>query len=80
MVCFLDLLSPLQLPILCKEFIIDAYQIFKARMVGADAVLLIAAVLPDVDLIYMSKIAKSMGMATLIEVSYSAAFFLVREV
>jgi indole-3-glycerol phosphate synthase len=59
----------MQLPILCKEFIIDAYQIFKARMVGADAVLLIAAVLPDVDLKYMSKIAKSLGMAALIEVS-----------
>ncbi|GAQ88120.1 indole-3-glycerol phosphate synthase [Klebsormidium nitens] len=57
-----------RLPILCKEFIIDAYQIFKARMVGADAVLLIAAVLPDVDLIYMSKIAKSLGMQALLEV------------
>lgn len=57
-----------QCPLLCKEFIIDAWQIYKARVSGADAVLLIAAVLPDQDLAYMSKIAKALGMAALIEV------------
>ena len=57
-----------QCPLLCKEFIIDAWQIYKARVSGADAVLLIAAVLPDQDLSYMSKIAKTLGMAALIEV------------
>jgi indole-3-glycerol phosphate synthase len=57
-----------QCPLLCKEFIIDAWQIYKARVSGADAVLLIAAVLPDQDLTYMTKIAKALGMAALIEV------------
>ena len=57
-----------QCPLLCKEFTIDAWQIYKARVSGADAVLLIAAVLPDQDLAYMSKIAKALGMAALIEV------------
>lgn len=57
-----------QCPLLCKEFIIDAWQIYKARVSGADAVLLIAAVLPDQDLAYMVKIAKALGMAALIEV------------
>ncbi len=57
-----------QCPLLCKEFIIDAWQIYKARVSGADAVLLIAAVLPDQDLSYMTKIAKALGMAALIEV------------
>ena len=57
-----------QCPLLCKEFIIDAWQIFKARVSGADAVLLIAAVLPDQDLAYMVKIAKALCMAALIEV------------
>ncbi|KAJ7269442.1 hypothetical protein O6H91_Y398100 [Diphasiastrum complanatum] len=57
-----------QCPLLCKEFFIDAWQIYYARSKGADAILLIAAVLPDQDLRYMSKIAKSLGMAALIEV------------
>ncbi|KAL3677582.1 hypothetical protein R1sor_027530 [Riccia sorocarpa] len=57
-----------QCPLLCKEFIIDAWQLYNARASGADAVLLIAAVLPDQDLKYMSRIAKSLGLAVLIEV------------
>ena len=55
-------------PLLCKEFIVDAYQIYLARKYGADAILLIAAVLPNQDLKYFTKIAKSLGMAALIEV------------
>lgn len=55
-------------PLLCKEFIIDAWQLFYARAHGADAVLLIAAVLPNQDLLYLSKIAKTLGLAVLIEV------------
>ncbi|GAV68455.1 IGPS domain-containing protein [Cephalotus follicularis] len=55
-------------PLLCKEFIIDAWQIYHARVKGADAVLLIAAVLPDLDIRYMTKICKLLGLATLVEV------------
>ncbi|PSR96438.1 Indole-3-glycerol phosphate synthase [Actinidia chinensis var. chinensis] len=55
-------------PLLCKEFIVDAWQIYYARIKGADAVLLIAAVLPDLDIRYMTKICKMLGLATLIEV------------
>ena len=55
------------LPLLCKEFIIYPYQIFKARIAGADAVLLIAAILSDQDLIYFTRIAKVLGMAALVE-------------
>lgn len=56
------------LPLLCKEFIIYPYQIYWARIKGADAVLLIAAILSDRDLQYFVKIAKSLGMTPLIEV------------
>ncbi|MGL5077493.1 MAG: indole-3-glycerol phosphate synthase TrpC [Waterburya sp.] len=56
------------LPLLCKEFIIYPYQIFFARAKGADAVLLIAAVLSDKDLNYFVKITKALGMTPLIEV------------
>ncbi|XP_043713446.1 indole-3-glycerol phosphate synthase, chloroplastic-like isoform X2 [Telopea speciosissima] len=55
-------------PLLCKEFIIDAWQIFYARTKGADAILLIAAVLPDHDIGYMTKICKILGLAALVEV------------
>eukprot|EP00249_Psilotum_nudum_P000367 c11708_g1_i1 orf=158-1414(-) len=55
-------------PLLCKEFIIDAWQIHFARLNGADAVLLVAAVLPDQDLWHMSEICKSLGMVALVEV------------
>ncbi len=56
------------LPLLCKEFIIYPYQIYLARAKGADAILLIAAILKDQDLNYFVKITKSLGMTPLIEV------------
>lgn len=59
-------------PLLCKEFIIDAYQIIKARASGADAILLIAAVLPNSDLEYFSKASLALGMVCLIEVHSEA--------
>ncbi|KAA8526631.1 hypothetical protein F0562_008166 [Nyssa sinensis] len=55
-------------PLLCKEFIIEAWQIYYARTKGADAILLIAAVLPDIDIRYMTKICKILGLTALVEV------------
>ncbi len=59
------------LPLLCKDFIISAYQIYKARVSGADAILLIAAILSDDDLIYLKKIANNLKMSVLVEVHNS---------
>ncbi len=56
------------LPLLCKDFLIYPYQIYLARAHGADAVLLIAAVLSDQDLQYFIKITQTLGMTPLIEV------------
>ena len=56
------------LPLLCKDFVIYPYQMYMARLRGADAVLLIAAILSDQDLQYFVKIAKTLKMAALIEV------------
>lgn len=56
------------LPLLCKEFIIYPYQIYLARSNGADAVLLIAAILSDKDIQYFIKIIQALGMTALIEV------------
>ncbi|KAK9056823.1 hypothetical protein SSX86_024187 [Deinandra increscens subsp. villosa] len=55
-------------PLLCKEFIVDAWQLYYARTKGADGVLLIAAVLPDLDIEYMLKICKMIGLTALVEV------------
>ena len=64
--------AAVDLPLLCKEFIIYPYQIFMARSSGADAVLLIAATLSDQDLQYFVKIIQSLGMTALVEVHTEA--------
>lgn len=56
------------LPLLCKDFIIYPYQMYMARIRGADAVLLIAAILSDQDLQYFVKIATTLKMTALVEV------------
>lgn len=60
------------LPLLCKDFIIYPYQIYLARANGADAVLLITAILSDKDLGYFLKIVRGLGMTALIEVHTQA--------
>lgn len=60
--------AAVDLPLLCKDFIIYPYQIYLARSHGADAVLLIAAILSDKDLQYFLKITNALGMTALIEV------------
>lgn len=60
--------NSVKLPLLCKEFIIDPYQIYLARVNGADAVLLITAILSDQELIDFLEIAHYLGMTALVEV------------
>lgn len=59
-------LSPL--PILRKDFIIDEYQVYEARAAGADAILLIAAILDDTSLSQFLATARNLGMDCLVEV------------
>ncbi|MUU41134.1 bifunctional indole-3-glycerol-phosphate synthase TrpC/phosphoribosylanthranilate isomerase TrpF [Helicobacter pylori] len=56
-------------PILCKDFIIDAFQIKLARMMGANAVLLMLSVLDDKNYLELFNLAKSLNMSVLTEVS-----------
>ena len=56
------------LPLICKEFIIDPYQIYLGRSHGADAVLLIAAILTDAELISLQTLIHELGMTVLVEV------------
>jgi len=68
------------LPLLCKEFVIYPYQIYKARIAGADAVLLIAAILSDKDLTYFVKIAKALGLDALVETHTAEEFERVMQI
>ncbi len=56
------------LPILRKDFIIDPYQIYEAKAIGADAILLIAALLPKEKLKEFARLADSLGLDSLMEV------------
>lgn len=56
------------LPVLRKDFIVDEYQIWESRAANADAVLLIAEVLPQGDMMDLMILAQRLGMTTLVEV------------
>ena len=60
-----------ELPLLCKDFIFSPYQIYQARVAGADAILLIASILSDQDLTYLRKIAIALNLSVLVEVHNS---------
>ncbi|MFD1314146.1 indole-3-glycerol phosphate synthase TrpC [Namhaeicola litoreus] len=60
--------NSVDIPVLRKEFIIDPYQIYEARAFGADAILLIAAVLNSSEIKDLSALAKSLSLDVLLEV------------
>src|SRR6266478_3285401 len=55
-------------PVLCKDFIFDEYQVYEARAWGADAILLICAILDETQLRRLLKVAHDLGMRCLVEV------------
>ena len=60
------------LPVLRKDFLIDPYQVYESRAMGADCVLLIAACLEDAQMAEMEAVARSLDMAVLVEVHDAA--------
>lgn len=67
-----DIRAMADIPLLRKDFILDVYQLYEAYLLGADAVLLIAALLTDSQLAEFGALAASLGMECLAEVHNEA--------
>ena len=64
----IDARNATQLPVLRKDFMLDPFQIYESRALGADCILLIMAALSDNEAISLEGLAHDLGMAVLIEV------------
>lgn len=62
-----DDLREIRPPLLCKDFIVDAYQVYEARTYGADAILLIVAILSSEELSSLLELTHRLGMTALVE-------------
>ncbi len=62
-----DVADIVNIPVLRKDFIIDEYQIYQAKLIGADAILLICAILNETTLNKFLKLAKSLKLSCLVE-------------
>ena len=62
-----EIAKAVQIPVLRKDFIIDEYQIYEAKLWGASAILLIAAILDDDTMRRFHKLADSLGLSCLVE-------------
>ena len=62
-----DIAATVHIPVLRKDFIIDEYQIYEAKLWGASAILLIAAILDDETIARFHKLADSLGLSCLVE-------------
>lgn len=63
-----DVASNSSHPILCKDFILDSYQVYEARLAGAHAVLLIVKLLSDEKLLELHTLIRKLGMISVIEI------------
>ncbi|HCV02846.1 MAG TPA: bifunctional indole-3-glycerol phosphate synthase/phosphoribosylanthranilate isomerase, partial [Pseudoalteromonas sp.] len=61
--------SQVEQPLICKDFFIDEYQVYLARLSGGDAILLMLSVLDDEQYLALHKVADSLNMSVLTEVS-----------
>ena len=62
-----EIAAAVKIPVLRKDFTVDPYMIYEAKVLGASAVLLICAILTDEELIEYGKTANALGMSALVE-------------
>ncbi|HHT96845.1 MAG TPA: indole-3-glycerol phosphate synthase TrpC [Clostridiales bacterium] len=62
-----EIKNKVNIPILRKDFIIDSYQIYESKLIGADCILLICSILTDQELKGFIEIADKLGLSTLVE-------------
>lgn len=62
-----EIAAEVKIPVLRKDFTVDPYMIYEAKVLGASAVLLICAILTDEELAEYGKIARSLGLSALVE-------------
>lgn len=80
-ISFLPLVKrTVSIPVLRKDFIIDPYQVYEARAYGADAILLIAAILGKEEMGLLLTLTHELGMEALVEVHDEAELFTVLKV
>lgn len=69
-----------EIPLLRKDFMFDPYQVYEARAVGADGILLIAAMLEESELRDLAALASELGLAALVEVHNADEFKLAERI
>ena len=62
-----EIAAAVKIPVLRKDFTVDPYMIYEAKVLGASAVLLICAILSDAELLEYGKIARALGLSALVE-------------
>lgn len=62
-----EIANQVQIPVLRKDFTVDEYMIYEAKVLGASAVLLICAILSDEELKRYAKVAQELGLSALVE-------------
>ena len=62
-----EIAAAVKIPVLRKDFTVDPYMIYEAKVLGASAVLLICAILTDEELIEYGKTANALGLSALVE-------------